>query len=209
MKLEDCCVYLASGSPRRKEMLFNDGLSPYIVKPGCDEDIHLDLDPRQLVMSLALKKGLAAREIIFSQGIGPAAENGDVPYVIISADTVVCKDGEVFGKPESREDAKRMLLALKGDVHQVCSGVYLSGSCGGKSFSRLMCDVTDVFVRDFDPGWLENYLDTDEPYDKAGAYAIQGAFGVSIDHIEGDYDNVVGLPYEMLKRVLSEIDPEN
>ena len=206
MKLDDFCVVLASGSPRRIEMLKDDGLSPVIVKPDCGEDIHSDPDPRQLVMSLALRKGLAAEKKIFSRETLCGEIESGKPYVIISADTVVCKGNEVLGKPTDREDAKRMLLLLRGAVHQVCSGVFLNGRDeNGKRFKRLFFDVTDVFVRDFSDEWLEWYLHTDEPYDKAGAYAIQGLFGVSIDRIEGNYDNVVGLPYGKLKTVLSEM----
>ncbi|MBQ1384607.1 MAG: septum formation protein Maf [Firmicutes bacterium] len=198
MKLNDFKVVLASGSPRRLEILEGDGIEPLVLRPGCSEDIHLDLSPAQTVMALALRKGLDAEKLL-AEGKAPF-EVPDGPFVIISSDTIVHKDGKIYGKPESSEDAAAMLKSLRNACHQVYSGVFLN--IKGTGVRLLFCDKTDVYVNDFTDDWLDAYVHSGEPFDKAGGYAIQGAFGCNIDHIEGAYDNVVGLPLEKIKRML-------
>ncbi len=194
MKLSDMPLILASGSPRRIEMFENEGLSPRVLKTGCGEDIHTDLGPSQTVMALALRKGLEAARRLSEEG-----EEG--PCLAVSADTVVCRNGVIYGKPESEEEAFAMLRDLRGKVHQVYTGVFLNFiGCGRK---LLFCDCTDVFVGDFSEEWLEEYVKSGEPMDKAGGYAIQGSFGRNIERIEGAYDNVVGLPLEKIKSILA------
>ena len=112
--------------------------------------------------------------------------------LIIAADTIVWKDG-ILGKPVSREDAFRMLDAIRGTSHYVVTGVCLIDMRSGET--KVLSDVTEVFCRDYSDEDINEYLSMEEPYDKAGSYAIQGYFGRHIDHIDGDYENVVGLPY--------------
>ncbi|MBR0140565.1 MAG: septum formation protein Maf [Firmicutes bacterium] len=194
MKLSDMPLILASGSPRRIEMLENEGLSPRVLKTGCGEDIHTELGPAQTVMALALRKGLEAERRLSEEG-------GAGPCLAVSADTIVCRDGKIYGKPESEEEAFSMLRDLRGKVHQVYTGVFLNFIGSGRKL--LFYDRTDVFVGDFGEEWLKEYVESGEPMDKAGGYAIQGSFGRNIERIEGAYDNVVGLPLEKIKRVLA------
>ena len=127
---------------------------------------------------------------------------GKQTAVILAADTIVYKDG-IMGKPKDRQDAFRMLSLLRNDVHYVVTGVTLVEA--GCQNARVFAEVTKVFVKDFTDEQLNAYLDTDEPYDKAGGYAIQGLFGKYIDHIEGSYDNVVGFPWEKIVKELGRL----
>ena len=186
MLLKDRHVILASGSPRRIAILKEDGVDFEIIKPGCKEDIHLDLSPAQTVMALALRKGLA---------IGAQED------LVISCDTVVVNDGKVIGKPKDQEDAFNILSELRGKDHEVISGVCLIYE--GKA--HLFNAVTKVFFKDYSDEEIREYIATGEPMDKAGAYAIQGLFGKYVDHIEGEYNNVVGFPYDAIKKHISEL----
>ena len=112
--------------------------------------------------------------------------------LIIAADTIVWKDG-IMGKPESREDAFRMLDSIRGTSHHVVTGVCLIDAASGDA--TVLSDITEVWCKNYSDEDINNYLSLEEPYDKAGSYAIQGYFGRYIDHIKGDYENVVGLPY--------------
>lgn len=203
MKMTDLPVILASGSPRRVEMLRKDGLDPYILKPQCEEVLHTDLAPHQVVMALALKKGLAAEAALQAMAEEDRPQAKDGKYIIISSDTIVAKGVRIFGKPQSKAEAEEMIRAIRNDVHQVYSGVFLN--IYGTDHRILFCERTDVHVKDFPDQWIADYIATEEPMDKAGAYAIQGAFGCNIDRIEGCYDNVVGMPYERLKKELEKI----
>ena len=150
--------------------------------------------------------------------------------VIIGSDTIVYKD-EIMGKPEDKDDAFRMLSALRNDVHYVVTGVALLAATATNRIAsapensethalatcvtpeqkyeftcgKVFAEVTKVYVRDFTDEELTAYVNTAEPYDKAGGYAIQGAFGKYIDHIEGDYDNVVGFPWTRIKEELAKL----
>jgi septum formation protein len=149
MKLSDLKIVLASGSPRRLEMLEREGLEPYVMRTGCSEDIHLDLGPARTVMALALRKGLEAEQRV-AAGEGHEYIRDGRPFVIISADTVVYKDGKIYGKPADEEEALAMLRDLSGDVHQVYSGVFLN--IKGTAKKLLFYDRTDVFVKEVGSG---------------------------------------------------------
>ncbi len=177
-------IILASSSPRRIEMMKSHGFDPMICPAEIDETLPDGIGMRDAVMFLALKKALAVEE---------KAEKGSV---IIAADTVVFKDG-ILGKPEDREDARRMLLKIRNTSHDVATGVAIITA--GENVKQVFCDVTKVFCRDYTEEELNVYLNTEEPYDKAGAYAIQGIFSKYIDHYEGSYDTVVGFPIEQVK----------
>lgn len=191
---KDRTYILASGSPRRIEMMKKHGIRPVVHPAEIDENIPPEHGMCQMVMFLALKKAKAVEaEYLASDGKAP---------IIIAADTIVYKD-EIMGKPEDREDAFRMISSLRNDVHFVVTGCALVEA--GMQNARVFAEITKVFVKDFSDEELNAYLNTDEPYDKAGAYAIQGIFSKHIDHIEGDYDNVVGFPWERIEKELAKL----
>ena len=191
---KDRTYILASGSPRRIEMMKKHGIFPIVHPAEIDENIPPEHGMCQAVMFLALKKAKAVEaEYLASDGKAP---------IIIAADTIVYKD-EIMGKPADREDAFRMISSLRNDVHFVVTGCAVVEA--GMQNARVFAEITKVFVKDFSDEELNAYLDTDEPYDKAGAYAIQGIFSKHIDHIEGDYDNVVGFPWERIEKELAKL----
>ena len=120
--------------------------------------------------------------------------------VIIAADTIVYAD-EIMGKPSDAADGFRMLCKLRGGMHYVATGVALVEA--GRQNARVFTEVTRVYFKNYTDEELRAYLATEEPYDKAGGYAIQGTFAKYIDHIEGDYDNVVGFPWKRIQKELS------
>ncbi len=183
-------VILASKSPRRKEILENLGLKFDIVTADADESSDIR-KPGELVMTLAERKGLAVKE-----KLGAGADES----IIIACDTLVYCNGEFLGKPKDRDDAERMIRMLSGGSHEVISGIYVSYN--GENTTAFAS--TKVIFDKMTDGEIEAYLNTDEPYDKAGAYAIQGLASEHIKGIEGDYFNVVGLPVNILCRTLKE-----
>lgn len=199
-------IILASSSPRRIDMMRQNGLEPIIFPADVDESIPEGLSMEEAVIYLALKKALFVEEKCFGSYInntitGSAVIN-DVPLenpLIIAADTVVFNK-MIIGKPKDREDAYQILLDLKGKSHDVATGVAIVRA--GMPVRKVFSEVTKVYVKDFSLEELNAYLDTDEPYDKAGAYAIQGIFGKHIDHIEGDLNNVIGFPWDRIQKEL-------
>lgn len=171
-------IILASGSPRRKELLEQIGVEFEIHKAEGEETITSSI-PEEAVKELSMQK---AREV-------SGKCDGDI---IIGADTVVAVDGQILGKPVDRADAMRMLRLLQGKEHQVITGVTVILKETGKTVS--FAEVTKVHVFPVTEEQMERYLETGEPMDKAGAYGIQGRFAVYVSGIEGDYNNVVGLP---------------
>ncbi len=193
-------IILASASPRRKEILSNMGYEPVVIKSGADEEIN-ETRPERIVEELSKRKCMdvaakAARGII-----GKEKE-----FFVLGADTVVSLDGEILGKPADEAAAVKMLRSLSGRVHQVYTGVTLAlvGGSDGETRTETFSEKTDVYVSKLTNEEIEDYIGTGEPFDKAGGYGIQGAFGKHVYRIEGDYFNVVGLPaaavYERLKR---------
>jgi septum formation protein len=181
-------LILASSSPRRAQILTNAGLSFSVLSSAVDETPHPGEDATSLVLRLANAKA----ELAAARAVGPA--------IVLAADTEVVLDGKFLGKPSSKEDARRMLQQLSGRTHSVLTGIALI-----RLPDHQHCQFTESTLVEFRPiteDELSSYLNTNEPYDKAGAYAIQGLAGRFIPHIEGCYFNVVGLP---LSRVLSEL----
>lgn len=183
-------IILASASPRRIEMMRAHGYAPIIRPADIDETLPAGISMADAVMFLALKKALAINEQIRPE------EEGSL---IIAADTVVYKDG-ILGKPKDRADAFAMLSKIKNTGHQVATGVAIVEA--GKPNKKIFYDVTEVFCRDYSDEELNAYLDTDEPYDKAGGYAIQGLFAKYIDRYNGSFDTVVGFPWERIEKEL-------
>lgn len=182
-------IILASKSPRRKEILENLGLDFDIMSADADETSDIT-DPDRLVMTLAERKGRAVVALL--------DEEQKKDCLVIACDTLVYAEEEFLGKPRDREDARRMLGLLSGRSHSVISGIYAfyagRETCSFASTNVLFDNVSD--------GDIEKYLDSGEPFDKAGAYAIQGKASVFIRGIEGDYFNVVGLPVNQLYKTL-------
>ena len=174
-------MILASASPRRRELLSRIGLA-FTVKPACGEERGRGALAWEHVEELALQK---AEEI---------AEEAGENVIVIGADTLVFLDGKPMGKPQDEKEAARMLSALQGRTHQVYTGVALIWSRGGEQRRRSFHECTDVTVYPMTQEEILAYIRTGEPMDKAGAYGIQGLFARHIQKIDGDYNNVVGLP---------------
>lgn len=183
---EEAELILASGSPRRRELLAQTGRLFRIIVSDADEIETADMSPTEVAVHNARVKALAV------------AANVPDSATIIGADTIVVLDGCVFGKPADEEDARRMLSDLSGKTHQVITGVCLVRGEQCTTFA----ETTNVYFRELTAGEIDAYIATGEPLDKAGAYGIQGAASAFVDHIEGDYDNVVGLPVTRLERAL-------
>ena len=181
-------IILASGSPRRKELLEMLGVKELKIIPAKgEESAPAGLEPGELVMALAAQKGREVKELC-------AADD-----VIIAADTIVWHDGGVYGKPRSAEHAKEMLRSLQGRAHQVYTGV-----CVIRGDSELRrYNMSHVRFRPMSEEEIDAYVATGEPMDKAGAYGAQGKGAIFVEGIDGDFFNVMGLPLctlgEMLK----------
>jgi len=182
-------IILASGSPRRKELLEMLGVEDMKVIPAKGEESAPEgLGPGELVMALASQKG---REV---KALCPGED------VIIAADTIVWHEGGVYGKPHSRDEAISMLRSLSGRGHEVYTGVCVIR--GEKEVLRY--NMSRVFFRDMSEDEIEAYVDTGEPMDKAGAYGAQGKGALFVERIEGDFFNVMGLPLCTLGEMLNE-----
>lgn len=192
-----CKYILASGSPRRIEMMRSEGYDPLVMPSSIDEPLPLYHGMTETVSFLALRKARDV-EAKFLSGCDGAPASAPI---IIAADTIVYYDGEIMGKPKDKEDGFRMLSKLRGKVHFVVTGVALVQA--GMQNASVFYEITKVYFNDYTDDELLSYLDTDEPYDKAGGYAIQGTFAKYIDHIEGDYDNVVGFPRARVQKELA------
>lgn len=198
-------IILASSSPRRIEMLRANGIEPLIIPPtNVSETLPLNISMEQAVMYLALKKGLYSEKLFLDQ-YQEQYENDPYPAVLIAADTIVYKEG-MMGKPSDRQDAAATLKFLRNSSHFVATGVSLI--CPGTNKRSVFCDVTEVVFGDYSDEEIERYLDTDEPWDKAGSYAIQGYWGKHISKVIGDYDNVIGFPWNRIQSELKRCWPE-
>lgn len=182
-------IILASGSPRRRELLEQIGVKNYrIVSPDVDEHVEGHPAPEELVELLSRRK---------AEAVGAKA---GADALVIAADTVVALDGAILGKPHSREAAAAMLTALSGREHAVYTG--LTVLRGGRAVTEH--ERTAVTFRALTGAEIDRYVATGEPMDKAGAYGIQGVGALLITGIEGDYFNVMGLPVCRLGRVLAD-----
>lgn len=171
-------LILASGSPRRAELLEKMGLTFQVEPSNTDEILEPGLTPQQEVVHLSLGKAKAV------------AAGHSEPAVVLSADTVVELDGKILGKPHSEAKAAEMLRTLSGRSHRVLTGVTVMGPEG----TMTHCEETEVYFRPITEEEIQWYVGTGEPMDKAGAYGIQGYAAMFIEKIHGDYYNVMGLP---------------
>lgn len=193
--MEKKSIILASGSPRRKELLLQIGIVPEIIVSHVEEKITSDV-PAEVVMSLAEQKAI------------DVAKNMPEGKVILGSDTVVAADGKILGKPKSHEEAYEMIRSLVGRSHQVYTGVCIvkKGAADGKDTVVSFYDETDVQVSGMTEAEIREYADSEEPMDKAGAYAVQGFFARYIEGLRGSYANVMGLPVHLVYRKLKELD---
>ena len=180
-------LILASSSPRRKELLENLQLSFNTVSSDVDEHYDADWKPDKIVMELALRKAKSVAK--------------DYPAsFVIGSDTVVVNDHNILGKPQNREEAFSMLKSLSGKTHSVYTGVAIVTPAKEHTFF----EKTDVVFWELTDEEINKYLDTGEPFDKAGAYGIQGFGSVLVKSITGDYFSVVGLPVARTMRELKQ-----
>jgi septum formation protein len=185
-------IILASASPRRAEILRNAAIPFETMAEVIDESRRPGELRADYVRRLALTKARAAAGVAH-----PPAD-----YLFIGADTVVVAGDEILGKPESQEDARRMLRLLGGATHEVHTGLAIARRPGATE--AVIDEVTSVTFAPLSDGEIEAYLATGEPFDKAGAYGIQGIGGRNVTRIEGCYFNVMGLPLARLWALLRE-----
>lgn len=185
-------IILASTSPRRIEYLHQLGIRPIIIPPNVEETIPAGLTTEQTVMFLSLKKALAVESQIPEKSL-------KVDSVILAADTVVYTN-RILGKPQNSGEVLSMLKEMRGKRHHVLTGVTLLRP--GHPERRVFYEITEVWFKEYPDKAILAYAMTEEPYDKAGAYAIQGTWGIHVDHINGDRDNVIGFPWARIRSCL-------
>lgn len=192
-------VILASGSPRRKELLEQVGVE-FEQRVSGKEERYTATEPKEIVKELALMKAEnVASDIEAEKGLL-------IDTVVIGADTIVVLDGQILGKPRNEEHAFEMLQNLQGRSHEVYTGVaFLFYNKEGKKEVISHAVETKVHVHEMSEKEIREYVATKDPMDKAGGYGIQGVFAAYIDGIEGDYYNVVGLPVSYVYQQLKEI----
>lgn len=178
-------LVLASASPRRQELISLISENVIVAVSGVEEVIPDSVNVCEIPLCLAFQKAAAVAK--------------DYPDdIVIGCDTGVILDGEILGKPKDKNDARRMISALSGRAHQVITGCSLHYKGESKGFSN----VTEVEFFELSEKEIEDYINTSEPYDKAGGYGIQGKASLFVKAIKGDYFNVVGLPVSELNRQL-------
>lgn len=193
-------IVLASASPRRRELLSNAGLTFRVHSVDVDESLSDSLreQPEEAVRAIAERKAKAAvEELVTPDYVGTLG--------VIASDTMVVFRGDIYGKPRDGEEAERMLKSLSGHGHDVHTAVSFwmvhaqeEGDVG--LFYRTFVDTTYVYFRELSPEEIAAYIESGDPFDKAGAYGIQSGAAAFVDHIEGDLDTVIGFPVQRFKR---------
>lgn len=187
-------IILASASPRRKELLSQVGIG-FTVQAAKGKEVTSRTKPEEVVKELSYQK---AREIY---------DKGNREAVVIGADTIVYLEGNILGKPANNEDWSRMLHELQGKRHHVYTGVTVIW-CGEDNSTYVLSfeEDTKVYIHDMDDREIDEYISIGEAVDKAGGYGIQGYFAKYVERIEGDYNNVVGLPVAKLYQELKKLE---
>ena len=202
-------VVLASASPRRRELLEQHGVPFTVRTPASPVDETLEPDqlvwPEEAAKKLAERKAGAVVQELLAEGVQGM-------YIVIGADTMVVLDEEIFGKPRSADDATRMLRALSDRTHEVITGVsvWMVAAGEGDNVSlgfRTFADTSRVTFRALTDQEIADYLRKGESFDKAGAYAIQGAAADFVTNVAGSLDTVIGLPAERLLREFPDLKP--
>lgn len=181
-------IVLASGSPRRREIMEKYNIDLIVEKSNVDENINRGETPEQVSMTLSLIKALDV-------------SNRFPKDIVIGADTIVVVDGKILGKPKGKEDAYDMLNMLSGRIHEVITGVALIKA--DMNIKIIDYEKTRVKFRKLTDDMIYRYIGTNEPFDKAGAYAIQGVGQILVENIDGCFFNVVGLPLTKIDKLLS------
>ena len=182
-------IVLASGSPRRQELLARIGITDFDIRvPEAEESYPAGLTPQQIVEYISREKADAAAKLCTPDEI------------VITADTMVFLDDQRLGKPADEADALRMLTALQGRHHTVCTGVTVRQ--GDRSLTES--ETTEVYFRPAAEAELRAYIATGEPMDKAGSYGVQGKGALLVEKLNGDFFNVMGLPVLRLSRMLAQ-----
>ncbi len=190
MKIFDKKIILASKSPRRSQLLGQAGFQFEVKAKEVEEDYPAELSADEVAPYLAEKKAMACADFLQTDD-----------EVLLSADSVVILDEKIYGKPADYEDAVQILTELSGRVHRVITGVCLLS----KNKKRVFSDVSHVHFQPLSDAEIRYYIDHCQPYDKAGAYAVQEWIGLcKISKIEGTYTNIMGLPMEALFRELEQ-----
>lgn len=195
-------MILASQSPRRIELMDEAGFTCRVIPADIDEMPHEGEQPLDLVGRLAKDKALCV-----------ASEHAHAGEIVVAADTIVTIDGVILGKPADAQDAKRMLRLLSGRTHQVATGVCVArANAAGDAAEPVLqnfVEVTDVTFYALDEDTIEEYAQSGEPLDKAGAYGIQGKGGrMLVEKIDGDFYNVVGLPIARVARTIRDMQQD-
>lgn len=193
-------MILASASPRRKELLRKAGFDLVVEPADIDETIEPGESPLALVERLATQKGAEALRI--HGGLEKDEE-------LLSADTIVWLEDKVLGKPADELEAVQMLHELSGKTHHVSTGVFIALGTDSDTVVRSFVETTDVTFRTLSSEEIDAYVKSGEPLDKAGAYGIQGGAGAFVSALQGDYDNVVGLPVTRVQQELARLHAES
>ena len=188
--LKNSEIILASGSPRRADLLTQAGFS-FRVEKSLAEEYSTALSPAEYAKDLALLKSSDIFE-----------KNSNDSIIVIGSDTIVYYDGEILGKPADASEAFDMLNMLAGRTHQVYTGVAILARIDGTTRTSVFAECTNVTFYPVSDWELKEYIATGDPLDKAGSYGIQGPFAIHVKEIQGDYNNVVGLPLARLYQEL-------
>jgi len=180
-------LVLASSSPRRKDLLEGLGLQFEIIPSTLEEIVDPKLSVQEVVLNLAKQKAVD----VFERELAREPEH---PLLVLGADTIVVLHGEYLGKPVDKKDACAMLRALSGKTHEVFTGVYLVASLAGVRQTWHSVERSAVHFRQLGEIEIRAYVETGEPMDKAGAYALQGIGAALVEKIVGSHTNIVGLP---------------
>lgn len=186
------CI-LASGSPRRKEILEQCGI-PFAVVKSDVEEVITKTEPGEVVQELSLLKAQDVADKVKKE-----------KCVIIGADTIVAHGSKILGKPADEEDAFQMIQSIQGKAHSVYTGVALIIKNGKEQTKLTFFEETKVEIESMTDEEIKEYVKGGEPMDKAGSYAIQGEFAIYVKGIEGDYYNVVGLPIARIRKELKKV----
>lgn len=198
-------IILASASPRRKELLEQIGLS-FEICPAKGEEIITKTLPEEVVQELSQQKAREVAAMLRQY----AADHEDLmtpqDILVIGADTVVAAEGKILGKPKDEEDAFRMLSMLSGKTHAVYTGVtFIFLDKNGRAGEHTFFEKTEVTMYPISEAEIRRYIATGDPMDKAGSYGIQGKCAIFIEKINGDYNNVVGLPIARIYQELQKL----
>lgn len=194
---KDKKIILASASPRRTELLTQAGIPHEIMVSACEEIITTTV-PYDVVMELAEQK---AMDVFLRY-----KKDHDEDFLVIGSDTVVAAEGKILGKPKCDDEAREMISLLQDNVHQVYTGVAVVMQCDGQIKKNVFYECSNVSVYPMSDEEINAYVATGDCRDKAGSYGIQGGFAIYIKGIEGDYNNIVGLPIARLYQELKSVE---